>query len=127
MLRQLGLYEAAVAREHREGAAAEASRRRRVLASLRPGGALQERELSILPFVARHGEAIKAHFDAKPSGRHIDAIQASLEGMGMNVPQFNYTGVRNEEALASARRRYGDAVVDWMLEREGTVASMLRP
>ena len=36
-----------------------------------------------------------------------------------------YTGVHNEEALSRARRMYGDAVVDWVLAREDTVASIL--
>ena len=41
------------------------------------------------------------------------------------IPYPGYSGVHNEEALAKARRRYGDAVVDWVLERESTVTSML--
>ena len=41
------------------------------------------------------------------------------------IPFPAYMGVRNEEALTRARRMYGDAVVDWVLAREGTVASML--
>ena len=41
------------------------------------------------------------------------------------IPFPAYTGVRNEEALARARQMYGDAVVDWVLARESTVASML--
>lgn len=57
-LRHLELYEAALLRESGEAAAAGADRRRRILAALRPGGSLQERELSILPFLARHGAAM---------------------------------------------------------------------
>ncbi|HET9315805.1 MAG TPA: hypothetical protein VFQ51_09450 [Vicinamibacteria bacterium] len=50
-----------------------------------------------------------------------------LEGLGLMIPQMSYTGVRNEEALSRARRRYGDDLVDWVLAREGTITSMLGP
>ena len=58
MLRNLDLYAEAIARESLDRADAADSHRRRVLAALRPEGRLQERELSILSFVAKHGTAI---------------------------------------------------------------------
>jgi hypothetical protein len=79
----------------------------------------------VLATIARNGETMRAHFDLKPKGRTTDAMQAALEGLGLTVPFFTYTGVRDEEALARARRMYGDAVVDWILERESTIASVL--
>ena len=79
----------------------------------------------VLAVSARGAESNKAHFDLKPSGRTIDGIQAALEGLGLTIPQFTYSGIRNEEALARARRMYGDDLVDWVLGREATIASML--
>ena len=79
----------------------------------------------VLAASARAAESNKAHFDVKPEGRTIDGIQAALEGLGLTIPQMNYTGVRNEEALAGARRMYGDELVDWVLAREVTITSML--
>ncbi len=58
LLRNLALYEAALAREAAERGATSDARRTRVLSALRPNGSLQEREVSILSFVARHGPAI---------------------------------------------------------------------
>lgn len=57
-LRNLALYEAALVREAADRSATGDARRTRVLAALRPNGALQEREVSILSFVSRHGTAI---------------------------------------------------------------------
>ena len=79
----------------------------------------------VLAASARAAESNKAHFDVKPKGSTIDGIQAALEGLGLTIPQMNYTGVRNEEALARARRMYGDKLVDWLLAREATITSML--
>lgn len=79
----------------------------------------------VLAASARAAESNKAHFDLKPSGRTIDGIQAALEGLGVTIPQMAYSGVRNEEALARARRMYGDDLVDWVLAREATITSML--
>jgi hypothetical protein len=76
---------------------------------------------------ARTAEANKAHFDQKPSGRKIDGTQATLEGLGLTIAQTDYSGIRNEEALARARRMYGDNLVEWVLEREATIASTLCP
>ena len=58
LLRGLDLYAEAAGREDAEAADTDAGRRRRVLAALRPDGGLQERTLSFLPFVARHGTGI---------------------------------------------------------------------
>ena len=79
----------------------------------------------LLAVIARNGDANKAHFDSKPKGRTTDALQATLEGLGLMVPIPAYTGICNDEALARARPMYGDAVVDWVLAREDTVASVL--
>ena len=79
----------------------------------------------VVAVIARNAEANKTHFALKPKGRTTDALQATLEGLGLMIPFPAYMGVRNEEALERARRRYGDAVVDWVLAREGTVASVL--
>ena len=79
----------------------------------------------VLAASARGAESSKAHFDEKPQGRTVDGIQAVLEGLGLTIPQMNYSGVRNEEAMARARRRYGDDFVDWVLAREATITSML--
>jgi hypothetical protein len=79
----------------------------------------------VVAVIERNGEANKAHFALKPKGRTVDAINATLEGMGLMIPYPGYSGVHDDEKLAQARRRFGDAVVDWVLERESTVASML--
>lgn len=58
LLRGLDLYEEAVRREREASSDTAAARRRRVLDALRPEGGLQERSLSFLPFVSRHGTGI---------------------------------------------------------------------
>ena len=57
-LRDLDLYAEAIRRERDEQASVHDRRRLQILAELRPHGVLQEREISILPFIARHGEAM---------------------------------------------------------------------
>ncbi|MCE9637343.1 MAG: bacillithiol biosynthesis BshC [Planctomycetes bacterium] len=56
--RELDLYADALRRESADRAATCDTRRTKVLGALRPLDGLQERSISILPFVARHGEAM---------------------------------------------------------------------
>ena len=89
---------------------------------------------------ARIGESNKAHFDTKPSGRTIDAIQASLEGLGLNIPLFAYSGRPQRGGAGEGtphvwRRRGGlgrrtrghrglHAQPLWVLDRRGTTMTL---
>jgi hypothetical protein len=76
----------------------------------------------------RQGAAMKAHFAHLPRGPMANGFQATLEGMGTMLPRpdgYIYVSGRNEETLAKARKRYGDTFVDWVLERESTIATIL--
>lgn len=74
LLRGLDLYAAAMEQEAGAAEATTAARRRRVVEALRPSGGLQERTLSFLPFVARHGtgvlDRILGAFD-DPDAEHV--------------------------------------------------------
>ena len=79
-LRNLDLYASALAREDSERAAASDGRRTRILSALRPFGALQERHVSILSFVARHGvlflpRILDALVRAEPEHLVFDAVE----------------------------------------------------
>lgn len=56
--RAVELYAAALEREAATRSETAAGRQRRLLEALRPGGALQERSCTPLPWIARHGEGL---------------------------------------------------------------------
>jgi uncharacterized protein YllA (UPF0747 family) len=82
LLRNLDLYEEALVREAQARTAAADGRRAKVLAALRPEGRLQERELSILSFAAKHGTAILDRMlgaiSRNPDAEHVvlDTVEA---------------------------------------------------
>ncbi len=82
----------------------------------------------LLALVERHRTEMQAHFDRIPKGATAEALRATLSGIGTMVAQptgMVYVQRRDESALAAARKSYGDAFVDWVLERESTVAVTL--
>jgi hypothetical protein len=81
-----------------------------------------------LAMLDRQGKEMKAHHAGLPSGRMADAFQATIEGVGTMVPLphgYLYVPGRNQELLDHARKRYGDAIVDWVLAREETIVATL--
>lgn len=77
---------------------------------------------------ARQKEKMQAHMDRMPPGLIVNALAATLAGVGRMVarPQsWEYVPGRDEAVLSDARAKYGDEFVDWVLARESVIVGTL--
>jgi len=92
-----------------------------------PGKIAQDPEL--LAALDRQRTAMQAQLDRMPlKGAKAQALGETLAGIGAFVAQPDglvYTARRDEQALANARRKYGDEYVQWVLSRESTIVATL--
>jgi len=82
----------------------------------------------LLAFLDRQRREMQPHMDRAPRGATAEAFKATLAGLGQMVflpGGMVYVAGRNEPLLAEARRKYGDAFVDWVLARESTIVGTL--
>ena len=76
----------------------------------------------------RQAEGMQAHMNRRPRGLIINALEATLPGVGRMVARtdaMDYVPGRDEAVLSAARARYGNEFVDWVLARERVIVETL--
>ncbi|MDB4908019.1 MAG: hypothetical protein JWO05_2803 [Gemmatimonadetes bacterium] len=87
-----------------------------------------ERDPAFTALLDRQREEMRALMARAPGGTSVEALGAALAGIGSGVltdQGLRYVPGRNEAALASARAKYGDELVNRVLAREQWIVTTL--
>jgi hypothetical protein len=84
----------------------------------------------LLAVLTRQRRDMQFLMDRMPKGPTMEALGATIEGLGTTTagPEgiaLIYTPRRDEAVLDSARAKYGDGFVRWVIQHEGTITAAL--